>query len=91
MAKKCSGRNCPMQHGAVNESECELGESCPWFTPEIIICSYCRTFHAIQEVHGKPCCGFCKMQIEMSEKFAKLQSEISFGFKRLEEEISGKR
>ena len=91
MERKCSGRNCPMQHNTVNPKECEAAKSCQWFTPEIIFCGYCRTFSAIREVHGKPCCGFCKMQIEMSENFAKLQSEISTGFRRLEEEISGNR
>lgn len=91
MKRKCSGRNCPMQHGTVNVGECEAAESCQWFTPEVIICSHCRIFPAIEELHGKPLCGFCKTQIEMSEQFAKLQSDIYSGFKRLEEEISGKR
>lgn len=91
MKRKCSGHNCPMKHGTVNAGECEAAESLQWFTPEITICSHCRTFPAIEEFHGKPVCGFCKTQIEMSEQFAKLKFEISSGFKRLEEEISWKR
>lgn len=91
MGIKCSGRNCPMQHDTVNPQECEAAESCPWFTPEIIFCGYCRIFPAIHEVYGKPCCGSCKMQIEMSENLAKLHSDISAGFRKMEEEISGKR
>ena len=54
-------------------------------------CAFCNAYPAELEVNGKPCCGFCKMQLEMSERFAKLQQEISSGFRRLEEEISGRR
>lgn len=47
-------------------------------------CSFCGVFSATQEIYGKPCCGFCKTQIEMYDQFAKLQFDIYSGFKRLD-------
>lgn len=85
MKAKCSGSRCPMQAGAINVEECEATEYCSNFTPKTTICAFCKTFPATQEIHGNPCCGSCKMTLDLAEQFSKLQLEMSSGFKRLEE------
>lgn len=31
--RKCSGRNCPMQHNTMNVGECKCTDTCEWYTP----------------------------------------------------------
>lgn len=86
MGTKCSGSNCPMQYG-INVETCDITETCSYFTPQITLCDFCKTFPATQEIQGKPCCGFCKMSLDLAKQFSDLQSEISSGFKRIEKSI----
>lgn len=86
METKCSGLNCPMQYGKINVENCGITETCPYFTAKTTICAFCKTLPATQEVQGKPCCGSCKMVLDLAEQFSKMQSEISSGLKKFSKE-----
>lgn len=91
MEIKCSGLKCPVQYDKINVKECNITGTCQYFTPKTTICTFCKTFPATLEIHGIPCCGSCKMSIDLADQFSKLRLEINSGFKRLEGEILGKR
>lgn len=90
MERECSRLMCPLQYNTMNTSDCQCADTCEWFTPKLILCSFCNTFQATQEISGKPVCGFCKTQIDMNNQLSKLRQEIDTGFKILEKQISYK-
>ncbi len=71
MEIKCSGLNCPMQYGKINTENCDITETCSYFTPKTTICAFCKVFPATQEIQGNPCCDSCKSHLIWQSNFRK--------------------